>query len=272
MNVAGSAASAWMTRFTKCAPSSGGASGCSENAWLATTHDTCGSVPSSTSALIAAAMSSGVEPVDGHRGHAALVQRAAGGGAGELLEVGQRVVAEVVARVLVDLPGHPGVLQRLGVGLPAQARLGAAVVRRAAGGAVRVDHRRTTGRCGSGRSRTGSSSGTRRRPCTRRRARSGTGCRSGSGSPWSGWSPWPRPSCPSCRCSRPRAGCTSRGPASRRTARASSLLVPNHRCWFRQLPRVLPPGAVRLVEHRVAAGELTVARSANPRTPFRVPK
>ncbi len=63
LNTSGVAASAWMTRLTKCAPSLGGQSGCSEKAWLATTQLTCGSVPAAASAAMAAAMSSGVEPV-----------------------------------------------------------------------------------------------------------------------------------------------------------------------------------------------------------------
>ncbi len=59
----GSALSASITMWTKCAPSAGVAYGCSEEAWSGTIQLTCGRVPFSTSALIAAAMSSGVRPV-----------------------------------------------------------------------------------------------------------------------------------------------------------------------------------------------------------------
>ncbi len=65
LNTSGFAARAWMTRLTKCAPFSGGPSGCSEKSWFETTQLTCGSVLLSESDLIALAMSSGVEPVDG---------------------------------------------------------------------------------------------------------------------------------------------------------------------------------------------------------------
>ncbi len=65
LNVSLSAASACSTRLTKCAPFSGGPSGCSEKSWFATTQETWGNVPASASALIAAAMSSGVDPVLG---------------------------------------------------------------------------------------------------------------------------------------------------------------------------------------------------------------
>lgn len=67
----------------------------------------------------------------GHRGdggHAAVVQRVTGLGAGDLREVGETVVAVVVIGILVDLPADTGPLERLGVRLPGQPRLVAAVV------------------------------------------------------------------------------------------------------------------------------------------------
>ncbi len=63
LNTLESAFRASITMCTKCAPSSGVAYGCSEDCWSATTQETCGRVPFSTSARIAAAMSSGVRPV-----------------------------------------------------------------------------------------------------------------------------------------------------------------------------------------------------------------
>ncbi len=62
------------------------------------------------------------------RAHAPVVQRVAGPRVGEPLEVREAVVAVVVLGVLVDLPAHPGALERLRVRLPGQAPLLAAVL------------------------------------------------------------------------------------------------------------------------------------------------
>src|SRR5262249_48833698 len=61
-------------------------------------------------------------------GHAPVVERVARLGVREVLEVGAAVVAVVVLGVLVDLPGHSGALQSLGIVLPGQPGLVAAVV------------------------------------------------------------------------------------------------------------------------------------------------
>ncbi|MFI6057320.1 hypothetical protein [Streptomyces sp. NPDC051286] len=72
----------------KCPPSPGGAYGCSENAWWATTQETWGTVPVRLSALMAAAMSSGAEAGGGKHGrHSAVGQRAAGRRGRELREI-----------------------------------------------------------------------------------------------------------------------------------------------------------------------------------------
>ena len=232
-------------------------------------------MPASASALMAAAMSSGVEPVARaprpcRAGRAGLL----GGGVGELLEVGEGVVAEVVVGVLVDLPAHAGVLQRLGVGLPGQARTRRRRRRPGRPRCRRVDHAGPqVGAVGAGRAED--------------RAVVGVADRVGVGqrvverdvgavevAHACGWSPWRRSSCPSCRCSRPRAGWTSRGPASRRTGRASpavaaqdqaSVSLSCHGYWR--------PAAVGLVEDAVAAGEADGGRGRRSRArPCSVPK
>ncbi len=74
-----------------------------------------------------------------HRSHAVVVQSRAGLGIAVLREPGQRIVVEVVARILVHLPGDASRLQPFGVGGPGKARFAVGRDRSAAGG-VRVDH------------------------------------------------------------------------------------------------------------------------------------
>lgn len=84
-----------------------------------------------------------------HGGHASVVEWVARLGVGEFLEVRAAVVAVVVLGVLVDLPGHSGRLQCLGVVLPGQSGLVAAVV----AGAVDLaaPQVRAVGACGAER-------------------------------------------------------------------------------------------------------------------------